>query len=99
MRLRGKFIGGVLGACFGGPIGVALGVAIGHVCDSVSDSSFVLYAPEDGNTGDASKYGFVYNILLPFSTQQSYILNEYSNNAGLSEEQKYQKRTFLLKKG
>ena len=39
MRLRGKFIGGVLGACFGGPIGVALGVAIGHVCDSVSDSS------------------------------------------------------------
>ena len=39
MRLRGKFIGGVLGACFGGPRGVALGVAIGHVCDSVSDSS------------------------------------------------------------
>ncbi len=64
--------------------------------DSVSDSSFVLYAPEDGNTGDASKYGFVYNILLPFSTQQSYILNEYSNNAGLSEEQKYQKRAELL---
>lgn len=64
--------------------------------DSVSDSSFVLYAPEDDDAVDQSKYGFVYNILLPFSTEQSYKLKEYSNDSGLTETEKYQKRAELL---
>ncbi len=35
---------------------------------SMSDTSFILYAPETENDGT---FGFVYNILLPFSTSQS----------------------------
>ncbi len=57
--------------------------------DSVSDSKFVLYAPTKG-------YGFVYNILLPFSTSQSYKLSTYSNDSGLSEGEFYEKRAALL---
>lgn len=34
----------------------------------MSDSSFILYAPE---TDNGNKFGFVYNILLPFSASQS----------------------------
>ncbi len=36
--------------------------------DSMSDTSFVLYAPEGE---DGGKFGYVYNILLPFSDAQS----------------------------
>ena len=36
--------------------------------DSVSDSSFVLYSPDEN-------YGFVLNILLPFSATQTAALN------------------------
>lgn len=46
---------------------------------SMSDSSFILYAPstEDKDTGESQgTYGFVYNILLPFSTAQSALLTE-----------------------
>lgn len=39
--------------------------------DSLSDSSFILYAPDTENGGT---YGFVYNILLPFSTRQNAML-------------------------
>lgn len=44
--------------------------------DSMSDSSFVLYAPETEDTRSVNgekggKFGFVYNILLPFSDAQS----------------------------
>lgn len=35
---------------------------------NMSDTSFVLYVPETENGG---KFGFVYNILLPFSSSQS----------------------------
>lgn len=38
--------------------------------DSVSDSSFVLYSPDIND----NNYGFVINILLPFSTTQSTLL-------------------------
>ncbi|MDE7083232.1 MAG: hypothetical protein K2O89_06000 [Clostridia bacterium] len=39
--------------------------------DSMSDTSFVLYAPETDDTKDGGRFGYVYNILLPFSTAQS----------------------------
>lgn len=38
--------------------------------DGMSDTSFVLYSPEN------SVYGFVYNILLPFNANQSLTLKE-----------------------
>lgn len=41
--------------------------------DSMSDSSFVLYSPSSG-------YGFVYNILLPFSSSQSNYLTAIKNS-------------------
>lgn len=41
--------------------------------DSMSDSSFVLYSPAAG-------YGFVYNVLLPFSTSQSNMLTAFKNS-------------------
>jgi len=39
--------------------------------DSMSDTSFVLYSPETQDTQNGGKFGFVYNILLPFSDSQS----------------------------
>lgn len=63
---------------------------------SLSDSSFVLYTPDNATESDSTRYGFVYNILLPFSTQQSYKLTEYKNDEGLSEVELYEKRAELL---
>lgn len=54
--------------------------------DSISDSSFILYAP-NGN------YGFVINILLPFSATQSHAL---TNDKG-TEGQKFVRRAKMLK--
>ena len=56
--------------------------------DSVSDTSFMLY----GKAG----FGFVYNILIPFSSAQS---AEYTiaKNKGLSQEQLFAVRRNLLK--
>lgn len=65
---------------------------------SVSDSSFVLYCPEGATAQDATKYGFVYNILLPFSASQSYALKQYQSDDGLSEAELYGKRQGLLEK-
>ena len=56
---------------------------------SVSDTSFVLYSPKEG-------FGFVYNILLPFSTTQSQILSTYTNDTGLRKTEFYEKRAALL---
>lgn len=58
---------------------------------SVSDTSFVLYSPKEG-------FGFVYNILLPFSTTQTQILSTYTNDTGLTKSEFYQKRSQLLNK-
>ncbi len=63
--------------------------------DSMSDSSFLLYAPGIDDS-DESAYGFVYNILIPFSAQQSYTLTQYQNDSGLTDEQYYEKRAALL---
>ncbi len=45
---------------------------------SMSDTSFILYAPDSTSSGtvDEGTYGFVYNILLPFSASQSAKLTE-----------------------
>ena len=50
--------------------------------DSASDSSFVLYSPENRT------YGYVYNILLPFNAQQTLTLTELQNSYG-SETRAY----------
>lgn len=48
--------------------------ALEEALDAVSDTSFVLTAPEE-------TYGFVINILLPFSTTQSSLLTNYKTTA------------------
>lgn len=63
---------------------------------SMSDSSFILYSPdttEDTEDGKGT-FGFVYNILLPFSTEQSRQLTELQNVrdskiAGTARENEY----------
>lgn len=65
---------------------------------SLSDSSFVLYCPADTAANDNTQYGFVYNVLLPFSSVQKYTLSQYQNDKGLNESQYYQKRAALLDK-
>lgn len=47
--------------------------------DGVSDTSFVLYSPEDHT------YGYVYNILLPFDADQNLTLTEIPFTAGTKE--------------
>lgn len=56
----------------------------------VSDTSFVVYSPTDG-------FGFVYNILLPFSASQQQILSTYTNDT-LNKDAYYEKRKELLEK-
>ena len=49
---------------------------------SFSDTSFILYAPATKKVGDSeneNKFGFVYNILLPFSSIQSSLLSSASS--------------------
>lgn len=59
--------------------------------DSVSDSSFVVYSRE-GRT-----YGFVYNILLPFDTDQSFELDELQSRYGTDTKEYYAERNKLFK--
>ena len=47
--------------------------------DGISDTSFVLYSPEDHT------YGYVYNILLPFSADQELVLSEIAYADGTKE--------------
>lgn len=58
--------------------------------DSVSDSSFVVYSRE-GRT-----YGFVYNILLPFDTDQSFELDELQSRYGTDTKEYYAERNKLF---
>ena len=57
--------------------------------DSVSDTSFVLYAPDEN-------YGFVLNILLPFSSTQSAALDEAPADRGDKNGNKFMTRASLL---
>ncbi len=62
--------------------------ALESALDGVSDSSFVLYAP--------AGYGFVINILLPFSAQQTQELNDSEADFGDVKGNKFVKRASLL---
>ena len=59
--------------------------------DSVSDTSFVLYAPDEN-------YGFVLNILLPFSATQTAALNAAPADRGDKNGNKFVTRASLLEK-
>lgn len=61
--------------------------AFATAMDSASDSSFLLYAP----TAEGKTFGYVYNILLPFSTSQTAAYTE-AKNMGLSEKQLFIER-------
>lgn len=56
--------------------------------DSVSDTSFIVYSPE-------GKYGFVYNILLPFNTSQELALSELQAQYGSDTAEYYAARASL----
>lgn len=45
--------------------------------DGMSDTSFVLYAPETDDTTTGGRFGYVYNILLPFSDAQNDALKAF----------------------
>lgn len=62
--------------------------AFATAMDSVSDTSFLLYGLQD--------YGFVYNILLPFSTSQTIEYNTAQNNAANSQTDIYNVRRDVL---
>ena len=57
--------------------------------DGMSDSNFVLTAPEEN-------YGFVINILLPFSTAQSNALSAFQPDLGDAKGNKFMQRASLL---
>lgn len=65
--------------------------------ESLSDSSFALYCPEGATDDDSTKFGFVYNILLPFSSSQSFVYEQYKSDDGLTKAELYNKRAELLK--
>lgn len=46
---------------------------------NVSDSSFILYTPYEGS------YGYVTNLLIGFSDEQTALLNAYSSKKGVTE--------------
>lgn len=49
---------------------------------SLSQSSFVLYVPvEAGKTSEGYQYGYVYNILLPFSAVDANVLSAFKSDA------------------
>ncbi|MBE7087989.1 MAG: hypothetical protein E7370_00480 [Clostridiales bacterium] len=75
---------------------------------SMGDSSFILYSPSavDGfapdEDGNYNTYGYVYNILLPFSNRQNAVLSGLqsertaSNNGKQSENEYFAARNALL---
>ncbi len=54
---------------------------------SMSDTSFLLWAPDtsDEDDLDYGTYGFVYNILLPYNTNQSALLSKYQTDYASKE--------------
>ncbi len=66
---------------------------------SMSDSSFILYSPSTEGT-EGGTFGYVYNILLPFSATQNVVLSDLSDklsNGTIDDSQYYVKRNELLK--
>ncbi|MGN0806337.1 MAG: hypothetical protein ACI4MC_04795 [Candidatus Coproplasma sp.] len=73
--------------------------------DNMSDTSFVLYSPStkedtDEIDGTFGTYGYVYNILLPYSDKQSDKLTELQyyrdNNSGVTDSDYFADRNKLL---
>ena len=65
---------------------------------NMSDTSFILYAPDTSDT--QNKFGYVYNILLPYSAQQTQQLTALSSlrdNEVITEDEYYQYRNDILK--
>ena len=65
---------------------------------NMSDTSFILYAPDTSDT--QNKFGYVYNILLPYSAQQTQQLTALSSlrdNDVITEDEYYQYRNDILK--
>ena len=66
--------------------------------DSVAADSFLLYAPINKNTTSEGEedmiFGYVYNILIPFSTSQSVSYTE-AQNMGLSERELFNERSTI----
>ncbi len=65
-------------------------LSIDDALDGMSDSSFVLTAPQAG-------YGFVINILLPFSAQQTQDLGDIEMDKGDTQGNKFAWRASILK--
>lgn len=73
--------------------------------DSMSDTSFILYSPATDDTvlqddGTRGTYGYVYNILLPFSTVQNQrltALQNFRDNKVIDESGYFAARNQLLK--
>lgn len=66
--------------------------------DSVSDTSFLLATPASDGTTDATanKYGYVINILLPFSKTQTAKLNAFNADYGDTNGNSFAQRAKLL---
>ncbi len=67
--------------------------------DSMSDTSFLLAAPETRARSEGSKkgsYGFVINILLPFSTTQTNLLESVEKDQGDEAGNKFVTRARIL---
>ncbi len=59
----------------------------GTALDSASEDSYLLYAPANqDNDGNDMIFGYVYNILLPFSTSQNVEYTEKKNDGLLTSE-------------
>lgn len=73
---------------------------------NISDTSFILYSPDTSKDtqeidGTYGTYGYVYNILLPFSVMQETTLDtlkEYRDNGIIDDEGYFYARNQLLKR-
>ncbi len=66
---------------------------------NMSDSKFVLYSPSTENDTDNGKFGYVYNILLPFSEKQNAqlsVLQGERDSETITESEYFYERNKLL---
>ena len=80
--------------------------AFDSAMSSMSSSSFILYSPDTSDSdwaidysSDFAKYGFIYNILLPFDSRQSVKLNALKSiqSADGDDDYYFAQRNQLLK--
>ena len=70
--------------------------AFDSAMSSMSSSSFILYSPDTSDSdwvadygAEFAKYGFIYNILLPFSSRQSVQLNALQSIRAADDDDDY----------